>query len=241
MPQHADRTDTVQEKLRLIEAALTAKRHDLALSLAESVKDTLTWLRQTAGDPPPLDIDAGSAGSVSDLPAVWARWARGWSRQQSVALFEGVGIARSREPVSIRVGFPESPAPPEPLVSDLRREVRVARVEDDGALREVVSQIHGERLDGDVRTATLVFPADVPAHGSARYVIFFANPFAELPEYTTDLRVSGEGYGLDVSNEHYTARLSRQMGQLERLTSKRQHGLELYAGNSANGLAKKMT
>ena len=34
---------------------------------------------------------------------------------------------------------------------------------------------------------------------------------------------------------HYVARLSRQVGQLERLTSKRQHGLELYAGGKGHG------
>jgi metal-sulfur cluster biosynthetic enzyme len=52
---------------------------------------------------------------------------------------------------------------------------------------------------------------------------------------SSDLRVSGEGYGLDIENEHFAVRLSRQMGQLERLVSKREHGLELYAGGKGHG------
>ena len=35
---------------------------------------------------------------------------------------------------------------------------------------------------------------------------------------------SGEGYGLDIENDHFVASLSRQMGQLERLKLKREHG-----------------
>jgi len=43
----------------------------------------------------------------------------------------------------------------------------------------------------------VVFQADVATHGNAAFLIFFGNPNAELPEYPTDLRVDGEGYGLD--------------------------------------------
>ena len=41
--------------------------------------------------------------------------------------------------------------------------------------------------------------------------------------------------GLDIENNHFLARLSRQMGQLERLTYKRQHSLELFAGGKGHG------
>jgi metal-sulfur cluster biosynthetic enzyme len=81
----------------------------------------------------------------------------------------------------------------------------------------------------------LVFLADAPAQGQAHYLVFYGNPCAELPDYPTDLTVSGEGFGLDVANQHYLARLSRQMGQLERLTYKRAHGLELFAGGEGHG------
>jgi metal-sulfur cluster biosynthetic enzyme len=80
-----------------------------------------------------------------------------------------------------------------------------------------------------------VFTADVPAHGQATYLVFYGNPLAERPDYQTDLWTSGRGYGLDIENHHFTARLSRQVGQLERLVYKRQHGLELYAGGKGHG------
>ena len=81
----------------------------------------------------------------------------------------------------------------------------------------------------------LLVPADVPGHGRATYLVFFGNRFAERPDYVTDLRVEGEGYGLEITNHHYVAHLSRQMGQLERLISRREHGLELYAGGKGHG------
>ncbi|MFH1918717.1 MAG: metal-sulfur cluster assembly factor, partial [Planctomycetota bacterium] len=119
---------------------------------------------------------------------------------------------------------------------DLRREVRVARViPDTGILVEVPSQVYGEARRGHERLCRMVFFADAPAHGTVTYLILYGNPCAELTAYTTDLRVAGEGYGLDVENHHYVARLSRQTGQLERLTYKRQHGLELYAGGKGHG------
>ena len=102
-------------------------------------------------------------------------------------------------------------------------------------LVEVPSQVYAERRRGKERTCHVVFPADVPLHGAAHYLIFHGNRYAELPDYSTDLTVSGEGYGLDISNAHYVARLSRQMGQLERLTYGREHGLELYAGGKGHG------
>jgi metal-sulfur cluster biosynthetic enzyme len=75
----------------------------------------------------------------------------------------------------------------------------------------------------------------VPAHRQATYLVFYGNPQAERPDYPTDLVVRGEDYALDIENHHYLARLSRQVGQLERLTYKRQHGLELYAGGKGHG------
>jgi metal-sulfur cluster biosynthetic enzyme len=65
--------------------------------------------------------------------------------------------------------------------------------------------------------------------------VFYGNPDAELPEYPTDLKTSGEGFGLDIENDFFKAQLSRQMGQLERLTFKREHGLELFAGGEGHG------
>ena len=119
--------------------------------------------------------------------------------------------------------------------TDLRRELRVARIEADSSLREVPCQVDGVTRDDRGWRCRLLVPADVPGHGRATYLVFFGNRFAERPDYVTDLRVEGEGYGLEITNHHYVARLSRQMGQLERLISRREHGLELYAGGKGHG------
>ena len=78
-------------------------------------------------------------------------------------------------------------------------------------------------------------PGRRAVHGRASYLVFHGNPAAELPEPATDLRCRGEGYALEIANHHYVARLSPQMGQLERLISRREHGLELYAGGKGHG------
>ena len=56
-----------------------------------------------------------------------------------------------------------------------------------------------------------------------------------MPNYQTDLKVSGEGYGLDIENEFFTAILSKQTGKLARMILKREHGLEIYSGGQGHG------
>ena len=228
--RHANHSDSVDTKLRLLKSAYDSGRFDLAMSLAESIKDTLKLERQTlvAGDEPQLKATA--AVPVELLPAALAQWARGWSFCKPVSLYETVGIARTAEPIDVGVEFAVD------QVVDPYREVRVAYWDEaHKQLREVRSQINGLTRVGKVFRGRLVFQADIAAHESAEYLVFFGNPNAELPDYASGLRVSGEGYGLDIQNEHYLARLSRQTGQLERLTSTREHGLELYAGGKGHG------
>ena len=97
------------------------------------------------------------------------------------------------------------------------------------------SQVDGVTRDDRGWRCRLLVPADVPGHGRATYLVFFGNRSAERPDYVTDLRVEGEGYGLEITNHEYVAHLSPQMGQLERLISRREHGLELYAGGKGHG------
>src|SRR5262245_51970817 len=225
-----DRTDGVERKLALLAAAYAAGRRDLAMSLAESIKDTLGLERGAAGVPgEALHSGPDESRRVEDLPAAWAEWARGWSSVRTLALFETVGLERVGEPTTVRLGLRAD------QVTDPRRELRVARIEAGSSLREVPSQVDGVTRDDRGWRCRLLIAADVPAHGRATLLVFFGNRFAERPDYVTDLRVRGEGYGLEIANHHYVARLSRQMGQLERLVSRREHGLELYAGGEGHG------
>ncbi len=225
-----DRTDGVERKLDLLAAAYAAGRRDLAMSLAESIKDTLLFERATAGEPgTPIHLPPDEFVRVGDLPAVWAAWARGWSFAKAVSLFETVSLERAGEPVSIWLGIRADHA------TDPSREIRVARIEADSSLRQVPSQVDRVARDDRGWRCRVLIAADVPAHGRASYLVFHGNPAAELPDYVTDLRSQGEGYALEVANHHYVARLSHQMGQLERLISRREHGLELYAGGKGHG------
>ena len=226
--RYRDRTDSVEQKMELLRDAYRQGNHDLTLSLAESIKDTVAF----EGQRQPLEpvIAADNFAQVDQLPAAWAQWARGWAFYKVVSLVETAGIERLREPIDIPVAFVAE------QVTDLRREVRVARPSpEDGTLRQIVSQIYGEGCEQGERYGQLVFQAEVPADGRVHYLVFYGNPWAELPRYSTDLQVQGQGYGLDIENEYYAARLSRQMGQLERLRYKRTHDLELYIEGEGHG------
>lgn len=224
--RYAQRTDEVEEKLRLLHGAYAGGRLDLALSLAASIADTLRCQRQWCA-PSPVSGPAPT-GRVEELPPAWAAWARGWSWYQVLEVAEEVGLVRAEEPVEVSLAFAGDQA------GDLRRELRVAKVEE-GMLREVKSQVDGEVCARGVRYGRLVFPAQAPAGGRSTYLVFYGNPWAELPDYPTDLVVRGEGYGLEIENGYYCARLSDQTGQLERLIYRRAHGLELFAGGEGHG------
>jgi metal-sulfur cluster biosynthetic enzyme len=228
-PPYSTRSDSIEVKLKLLRQACDGNRRDLAMSLLESMKDTLQYEEQrTLPTATPIS-GAGDAVPVEDLPQAWRNWARGWSWCKLLELQETAGLARSTEPVNIPVAFPAA------QTTDLRREIRVARVDASGCLRQVVSQVYGERFEQEERHCRLVFAADVAAGTKATFVVFYGNELAELPRYSTDLRVDGEGWGLDIENDHYVANLSRQMGQMERLTYKRDHGLTLFAGGEGHG------
>ena len=228
--RYEDHTDSVPDKLDFLQRAYRSGDRRLALSLASSIQDTIRFEHENRREMEPPQVEANAVVPVTDLPTAWADWARGWTYCKPLALFETVGIARSREPVDLSMAFPAE------HTWDLQREVRVAWLDpSNGGLHEVPSQLYGEVRNGAERQCRLVFQADVPMHGQASYLVFYGNPQAERPDYATDLCVTGEGYGLEVTNEHYVARLSRQMGQLERLTYRHEHGLELYAGGKGHG------
>ena len=74
--RYEDRTDSVEKKLGLLQAAYEAGNHDLTMSLMESIKDTVRFERQRhTGVAEPLS-KAADCGEVAGLPAAWAQWAR---------------------------------------------------------------------------------------------------------------------------------------------------------------------
>lgn len=230
MPEttHADRTDSFEEKLRLIEAAWKRRDFRAARALTHSLRDSAIQAQHEEESPGKPLIAAARFEAVAALPPAWRGWAAGWKYFKTVHLDEPLGLERSPEPVELLLSFPAA------QVTSLAREIRVARVAD-GALREVPCQVHGEVRRGTERLAKVLFMAGGTMHQRQTYLVFFGNPDAELPAYPTDLETRGEGFALDIENEHYKASLSRQMGQLERLSLKREHGVELFAGGEGHG------
>ena len=227
-PTYTDRTDDVDAKIEILRRALRAGNHELALGVADSIKDTVANRRLLDADPGPADLNASDWRPTGELPEAWARWADGWSLQQIVRLAEPVGQTRQAEPLDLLVGMPAD------RVGSPGRELRVARI-DGGRVREVLSQVYGELRRGPQWLARLVFEVDIQADGEAVFLVFCGNPAAELPDYTGRLSVRGEGVGLEIETPHYVATLSRQMGQLESLKPKWHQGGGLQLSAHGNG------
>ena len=214
-----ERTDTFEEKLRLLEAAWRKKDFRLARSLTHSLRSTAIQAQMEEASPGIPDLPVALIEPVAALPEPWRKWARGWTYCRSLPL---------DEPVELLVAVPLEQA------SSLAREIRIARVEE-GLLREIPCQVHGEVRRGTERLCRVLFLAGGRNHERQSFLLFHGNPDAELPAYPTDLETQGERFALDIENDHYKASLSRQMGQLERMTIKREHGLELFAGGEGHG------
>ena len=223
-----ERTDSFDEKMRLLREAYQRRDYRLARALADSLRGSLLMEQQQQAPIGEPVLAASNSIPVAELPGAWREWCRGWSHVRVLALDETVSQARSREPVELVAAFPAS------QVASLRREVRVARV-DGGTLRETPSQVTEEVRRGDEVHCRITFFADSPAHQRTYWLILHGNQDAELPDYPSDLAVSGEGVGLDLENDYFRASLSKQMGQLERMVYKREHGLELFAGGEGHG------
>jgi len=123
-----ERTDTFEEKMKLLQAAWQRKDYRLARALSHSLRNTAIQA-QMEGEA----LTGGPAlrrETTDRLPPAWRTWANGWSHFQVLALDEPVALDRPPEPVELTLRVPAGHA------SSLAREVRVARVAG-GQLREV--------------------------------------------------------------------------------------------------------
>lgn len=226
---YGERTESFEEKLALLEAAWRKKDYRLARALAHSLRNTVVQAQLEEESPGAPLLPAARFATVASLPPAWRSWAHGWRYCKALTLDETAGLGRPPEPVEVLLSCPAGQA------ASLAREVRVAQLMARGALREVPCQTHGEVRRGAERLAKVLFMGSGPARQRQTYLIFYGNPDAELPAYRTDLETRGEGFALDIENAFFKAALSHQMGQLERLTMKREHGLQLFAGGDGHG------
>jgi metal-sulfur cluster biosynthetic enzyme len=224
----AERSDSFETKLKQLEDAWRNRDFDLARSLTHSLRDTAIQTQAEEQSPGVSVIDAGKFQLVESLGAAVAEWARGWKYCKLISVAETAGELRTSEPVEVTLSFPADQA------TSLIREVRLARIEEN-KLVEIPCQVFGEVRRGGERFAKVLWMVDSGAHQKQSFIVFYGNPDAELPEYPSDLVTEGEGVGLDISNSIFKASLSRQTGQLERLTLRREHGLELFSGGQGHG------
>ena len=224
------RTDSVETKMRLLQEAISEQDFDLARSLTHSLRDSFVQIQHESGSLAPSIIPVDQWKKVDALPAAWQAWAKPWQYCKRFEVREASGLDRHQEPIEIAVSFPSD------QVTSLARELRVVRVSQ-GRLTEVPCQILREhfRPANKQRHVQLLLMVDCAANTAEQYCLFYGNADAELPEYPSDLKTTGEGWGLDIANAYFTAKLSRQTGQLERLIMRREHGLELYAGGEGHG------
>ena len=159
-------------------------------------------------------IPAHDWDAAEDLPQGWDPQP-GWRYAKRLVLTNDTADERRFEPIEVDIDFHSG------HITTLVREVRVARVVGDaGPLEEVPSQVHLIEHEDEVLRCRLFFLADVSAGGSTTYLVLYGNPDAPAPAYETDLKISGEGYALEVENEYYCAVLSKLSGNLKSLDPK---------------------
>ena len=222
------RSDSFETKMRLLAAAWEQRDFDLARSLTHSLRDTVVQTQHDEQPPAISLVGIDQLRTIESLAAQWKEWARGWKYFKTLTVEEMVGELRHSEPVEISMSFPAD------QVSSLAREIRVATVSR-GHLIELPCQVFGEVRRENQRYCRILLMVDSLPKQKQELLVFYGNPDAELPQYPSDLVIEGEGFGLDISNAHFKACLSRQTGQLERLVFRREHGLELFSGGEGHG------
>lgn len=221
-------TDSIEEKITLLQESLSRKDYRTARAITNSIRISEIQAQAEEENFGTPHVAASQFGTVESLPPVWKNWANGWKYYKVLSLEEKIGTPRKAEPVEVLLSFQSS------QTDSLAREIRVAEIKE-GILTEVISQVFSEVRRGSERICKLLFLADNQGKEKRQYLVFYGNPDAELPNYQSDLKVSGEGYGLDIENEYFTAILSKQTGQLARMILKREHGLEIYSGGQGHG------
>ena len=119
---HAAHTDTVETKVGLLAEARARGDLTVALSLADSIKQSLALeLQQTPASRQGLAV---GVNEVASLPAAWRAWCAGWTHFTPLAVTEPTStIARRAEPVSVVLEIPAA------CLRSPRRELRVALVQ----------------------------------------------------------------------------------------------------------------
>ncbi len=156
---------------------------------------------------------------------------------ESFSLSEEAGLDRVNEPFT----FSLSVIPSELLAphdeSELKKEVRIFRIGENGELKEIPFQIFDLKsvnppkyvrgygswyLHTPAINAKIFFFANVKAHQKVPYIITYGSiPKSEKPEISTPLKIKKlERQGFIISNRFYTVYLDKRSGQIKKILLK---------------------
>lgn len=76
--EYWQRTDSFDEKMRLLQEAYRARNYRVARSLADSLRQSLVLEQQQQTPLGEAVLGAGADLPVAELPAPWREWAAGW-------------------------------------------------------------------------------------------------------------------------------------------------------------------
>ena len=242
-----DRTEPFEEKLNLLQSAWERKDYKVVRALTNSLRNTCVQTQVEEENPGVPILGSTQYEKVASLPEAWKIWANGWRYYKTLDVvvtgteqkpdietpvlgYPLTSIPNSNfitnEPIEILLAFPSN------QINSPSREIRVAKIEE-GILKEVASQVFDERRRDKEWFCKLIILAQ--SERNQTFLVFYGNSDAELPEYISDLVTTGEEFGLDIENDFFKASLSRQHGQLEKMTLKREHGTHLYSGGQGHG------
>ena len=245
-----ERTDSFEDKLNMLQSASDRKNHRLMRSISNSIRISALQAQEDQTEPSNPDSAHTHFTEVSALSAPIRNWAKGWRYCKIINISQTFKPKRNISEDAEYLGYPVNYEPDpnfrsqEPVdlllsfladqVQSLKREIRVARLQNN-KLTEIPSQVYEEIRRGNKWYCNLIFLADRNPNEKHSYLIFYGNPDAELPEYISDLNTEGDGYALDIQNDFFKVKLSRQSGQIESMFIKRERGLELYSGGQGHG------
>ncbi len=150
-------------------------------------------------------------------------WNEQWKQRVELDVRETAGFSRTNEPVEVELELTMS-GREQDLEAAVRREIRVARrAADTQKYEEIPSQAHDIRIMGEggaAAKARVTFFATVEAGSNASYFVFYDNPAAAPPAYSTPLRVEGEHVAYTIDNRHYRIITAPGHGQIDQIDLK---------------------
>ncbi len=174
---------------------------------------------------------------VMPFSAVEAADWSGWNLKQDIIVQERAGIDRINEPIDCEIQFfqPVRDGKRAAVEDNIRRELRIVRLNDNGAMTEIPSQAFhiqpstprrefdsSEKMDQNtvfIRMRVAFF-LDIPAYETIRLCALLDNPKARKPKYKSVLNVDGSGVKYNIDNTGYSILTGEKSGQIVQIDYK---------------------